>query len=222
MFLFIVRHGECFGNLDAELGPDTALTPLGEAQADFVGERLAELGITHVVSSPLLRALGTAQRIADKADLATFGVWMDLREGNHGDYWCEPRAKLMTTAPKAILPKELAEAGWLHSTPNNQAFITRCERVVAAIKGNFTHDDRVAVVTHGIVGSHLLHLFLGIPLQRQQWFALSNGSISALRLVADPFAERPNYELLPPVNVEVYCVNGQSHLVEPETSEPVP
>lgn len=213
MFLFIVRHGECLGNIDADLGPDTPLTPLGEAQADCVGERLAELGVTHIVSSPLLRALGTAQRIADKADLATFAVWMDLREGNHGDYWCEPREKLAAAAPKAILPAELAETGWLHKTPNNQEFIARCERVVADLKQRFTHDDRVAVVTHGIVGSHLIHCFLGIPLQQQQWFALSNGSISALRLVADPFAERPNYELLPPVAVEVYGVNEQRHLV---------
>ena len=60
----------------------------------------------------------------------------------------------------------------------------------------------------------LFRLFLGIPLQRQQWFALSNGSISALRLVADPVAERPNYELLPPVEVEVYCVNERRHLVK--------
>ncbi|MEZ4677847.1 MAG: histidine phosphatase family protein [Caldilineaceae bacterium] len=71
MFIFIVRHGECYGNIDANLGPDTALTPLGEAQVDRVGERLAELNVTHVVSSPLLRALGTAQRIADKLGLAT-------------------------------------------------------------------------------------------------------------------------------------------------------
>ena len=212
MFLFIVRHGECYGNLNADLGPDTALTPLGEVQAARVGERMAELNVTHVISSPLLRALGTAQPIADQANLATFEAWMDLREGNHGEYWCEPRTKLVAAAPKAILPDELAEEGWLHKTSNNQAFIARCERVVAKIKQTFTHADRVAIVSHGIVGSHLLHLFLGMPLQQQQWFELENGSISALRLVADPVAERPNFELLPPVDVEVYCVNERRHL----------
>jgi len=36
------------------------------------------------------------------------------------------------------------------------------------------------------------------PLQQQQCFALDNGSIRALRLVADPVAERPHWELLPP------------------------
>ncbi len=218
MVLFIVRHGECLGNIDVELGPDTPLTTRGEAQADCVGERLAELRISHVISSPLLRALGTAQRIADKADLVTFAVWMDLREGNHGEYWCEPRKKLNATAPKAVLPDELTEAGWLHKTPNNQEFIARCERVVVDLKQRFTHDDRIAVVTHGIVGSHLIHFFLGIPLQQQQWFELSNGSISALRLVANSIAERPNWDLLPPVTVEVYCVNERSHLVEEDLS----
>ncbi len=44
----------------------------------------------------------------------------------HGEYWCEPRHELAAAAPKAILPDELEENGWLHQTPNNQAFIGRC------------------------------------------------------------------------------------------------
>lgn len=216
MLLWIVRHGECLGNVDTQRypGPDTELTELGRRQAECVGQRLASLRITHLVSSPLLRALETAQIIADQAHLERFDVWMDLREGNHGDYWCEPRQRLAAAAPKANLPAELGDTGWLHQTLDNQAFTARCERVLAQVHQSFDHVDRVALVTHGIVGSNLLHALLAIPWSRPAWFELANGSLSQVRLVPDPAAERPGWELLPPVDVEVESINDRRHLSE--------
>ncbi|HMN31480.1 MAG TPA: histidine phosphatase family protein, partial [Caldilineaceae bacterium] len=141
MHVFIVRHGECLGNVDATLhpGPDTTLTPLGRTQARCAAKRLAGLGITHVVSSPLLRALSTAQTIAEEATITQITVCMDLREGNHGEYWCEPRSRLAAAAPTAILPAELGESGWLHKTADNGEFTLRCEHVIRWVKATFTH-----------------------------------------------------------------------------------
>ncbi|HMN31479.1 MAG TPA: hypothetical protein PKE45_25240, partial [Caldilineaceae bacterium] len=68
------------------------------------------------------------------------------------------------------------------------------------------------LVTHGLVGSNLLHVLLGITWQRPTWFELANGSITQVRLVRDPAAERPGWELLPPVVVEVQVVNDTRHL----------
>lgn len=177
-----------------------------------MGKRLAALQVTHVVSSPLLRALATAQIIADQANLLDFAVWMDLREGNHGEYWCEPRHRLAAAAPKALLPDELGETGWLHQTLDNQAFTTRCAGVIAQVRQTFNHADRVALVTHGIVASNLLHVLLGIDWQRPAWFDLANGSLTEVRLVPDPVAERPGWALLPPVAVEVAYLNDIRHL----------
>lgn len=217
MHVFLVRHGECFGNVDPDTtDPDSDLTPLGETQARRVGMRLADLKVTHLVSSPLLRAVATAEIITAHANIAAFDVWMDLREGNHGAYRCRPRAHLAARGPKAILPNELEADGWLHETKNNPEFVGRCKRVVTRIKETFTHNDRVAVVTHGLVGNNLLHLFLGISLQQPIWFELANGSITGVRFVVDPAGERPNWELLPPVDVEVAYVNDIRHLHEPE------
>lgn len=218
MHVFLVRHGESFGNIDPDMtDPDTDLTPLGEAQARRVGMRLAELKVTHLVSSPLLRALATSEIIATHTNIATFDVWMDLREGNHGAYWCRPRAQLIARGPKAILPAEIEADGWLHKTTNNSEFVGRCERVVTCIKETFSHDDRVAVVTHGLVGNNMLHMFLGISLQQPMWFELSHASITGVRFVVDPLRERPNWELLPPVDVEVAYVNDMRHLFDQET-----
>ncbi len=124
MHVFLIRHGECIGNIDpAVTDPDTDLTPLGETQARRVGIRLAELTVTHIISSPLLRAVATAEIIAAHTSITAFDVWMDLREGNHGAYWCRPRTHLVARGPKAILPTEVEADGWLHETKNNAEFI---------------------------------------------------------------------------------------------------
>ena len=58
MLLYVIRHG------DPTYSPD-ALTPLGQRQAEAVGRRLAEHGLDRIYSSPLNRALQTAQPVAE-------------------------------------------------------------------------------------------------------------------------------------------------------------
>jgi len=53
MLLYIIRHGEP--------GPDGALTPRGQLQAEAVAKRLAKSGIDRIFTSPILRARQTAE-----------------------------------------------------------------------------------------------------------------------------------------------------------------
>lgn len=61
MLLYIVRHGEP--------GPDGALTEKGQKQAEAVGRRLCKSKIDKVFSSPLLRAVQTAEPLCEMTGL---------------------------------------------------------------------------------------------------------------------------------------------------------
>jgi len=68
--IYLIRHGQSEFNAAAHHGPDplifdAPLTELGEAQADQTRDEVANLGIKHVISSPLTRAVQTALRIFD-------------------------------------------------------------------------------------------------------------------------------------------------------------
>ena len=67
MNLYLVRHGEA-GNVGGTITRDAErpLTPRGEEDARLIGSALALLdgGISQILSSPLLRAMKTAQIIA--------------------------------------------------------------------------------------------------------------------------------------------------------------
>ncbi len=69
--LFLVRHGQSAGNAAGRFGghSPTPLSELGRQQAEITAKALAKEKIQAIYSSDLLRALQTAQPLADILDL---------------------------------------------------------------------------------------------------------------------------------------------------------
>jgi broad specificity phosphatase PhoE len=129
MRLILIRHGESVGNFENRLQghTDYDLTPKGEAQARQTAERLHELGIKTVYTSPLRRAAATALAIGERLGSIPIelpGAWYDRRAR---------RRDLPGTAP-ALLCQSLGQtaAGPAVSIParGRNAFP---ERVSAAV-----------------------------------------------------------------------------------------
>lgn len=216
MLLTVVRHGECLGQTEPQFwsDPDTVLSARGIAQAQAAALQLAREHVTHVLSSPLLRALATADMIAEYSKLTQIEVWTELREGFSGTYQGINRTQLQTTFPRAALPDMITERGWNHGDVNYEALWQRCEAVINRVRESYTHQDHLVVVTHGGCANYLLHILLGIARHAPQWFELANGSITRIRLIADPQAERPDWPLYPPVRIEIKAINDCAHLVD--------
>ena len=96
MDLIFVRHGECNTS-----SADDTLTPKGEWQALQVGLRLVNVPIAALLSSPLLRALGTASIIAQQRGDCPIEVWTELREGFGGSHRCCGGRELLQRFPLA-------------------------------------------------------------------------------------------------------------------------
>ena len=62
MLLYIIRHGE-------PAYPADDLTPRGHQQAQLLAQRLAHCGVSAIYSSPMVRALATAQYTAHRLAL---------------------------------------------------------------------------------------------------------------------------------------------------------
>lgn len=211
MELFIVRHGQCRAQCDPhDANPDSSLTPLGEAQARAVGERLATAGVTHIVSSPLVRALATASIIGSDCD-RPIDIWIDAREIWQDAYRGAGRKELMERFPTTIFPLDVTDDGWEHSGETEDSLCARCERVAQRLVEQFDDADRVAFVTHGGFANHLLHALLHIPDHQRMWFHMENGAISVLRFI--PEQERQSWPLYPAYAIEVCALNDTSHLL---------
>jgi broad specificity phosphatase PhoE len=213
MWLTLVRHGECLAQADQAhwADPDSPLSPRGVEQSKAVAAYVAGASVTRLLSSPLLRALETADLIGRAAGLAAFEVWPELREGFSGSYAGLARETLQARFPRAALDPRIATEGWRHGDASYEALWLRCADAVARL-GQFSHEDHVVLVSHGGCLNYLLHILLGIDRRAPRWFELDNGSLTRVRLVPDPPAERPNWPLYPPVPVELIQLNAVAHL----------
>ena len=150
MTLLLVRHGESEGNVEGLIQGqlDKPLTDLGHVQAKAVAERLnSDGGADRIVSSPLARALQTAEAIGSALDLPVttddrlmeydFGelsglTAREVAERYPGWSWLVDRGD----TPREVLP---GEEGWASFD----------SRIAEALADLMALDGRTVVVTHG-------------------------------------------------------------------------
>lgn len=175
MAIFLIRHGETLGNAARVVQrPDNPLSPRGLDQAERLARRLADAGITRIVSSDLARAAMTAEPL-QHATGAPLELEPLLQERSFGD--------LRGTAYADIEFDIFAEA---YAPPNGESweiFHARATlawaRVLALADATAGH---LAVVTHGLVCRSLASRHLVLPSDQgvpERW---ENTSVT----IADP------------------------------------
>ena len=85
MNLILVRHAECQGNIENRLSgiTDFELTKNGKEQIQHLGLELKNERIDIIYSSPLKRAIETAQAIAKYCNIKNINIDNNLKEINY-------------------------------------------------------------------------------------------------------------------------------------------
>lgn len=144
--LYFIRHGLSQLNVEGKVAgiTDTPLTETGKQQASTAGKNAKDLGIEHIISSPLSRAFDTAKIIAkeiyypvDKIEVNPLFIERSFGEMEAKPYspdmnydgvlGAEELSSLLTRAEQAIK--------YLHTLPYN----------------------KILVVSHGSTGRALRH-----------------------------------------------------------------
>ena len=196
--IFLIRHGEtdCNAARIVQL-PDVPLSARGLAQADQLARRLAGLGIGAILSSDLRRAVMTAERIQQYAEVPlTFDA--GLQERNFGAVRGQPYATLDVD----LFAPDYAPPGGERWEEFHLRIDSVWPRVVAAAAAT---DGHLAVVTHGLVCHSLAVRQLDVgPAAPTHWHNASLTIVDA----SPPWAVR--------------TLNCTAHLDEPGALEPAP
>lgn len=182
--ILLVRHGETASNTTRVVQtPDTPLSPRGLLQAERLAARLASLSVSRILSSDLLRALQTAQRVqaASGGELALEPL---LQERNFGDVRGTPYSELGVDLFAADFEPPGGES-WEAFHERVDAAWARVREVAAATPGN------LAVVTHGLVCYSLALRHLELPGGAQVDLRMPNTGLCLI-------------ESLPPFRVSVW------------------
>ena len=147
--LVLIRHGEAQGNREMRyLGStDVPLTARGWTQAEQVAGALARFHVEAIYSSPLARAMVTAQAIAQVAGHPVV-VEAGLRETAYGDWEGLTRAEVASSTPDSLrqweVDPEVAPPGAGESLRATQLRVVKC---VGAL--SLRHPDAtLALVSH--------------------------------------------------------------------------
>ena len=165
MTIFLVRHGETewnrIGRYQGWL--DSPLTPLGIAQAEAIGRRLAtlpEAAAAAIVASPLDRAQRTAAivarclgrpeppRLDARLREVTLGAWDGLDRG-------EARARVRHLGAGA------GRHEWYFCGPDGESYEAFAGRIAAWLGEQ--DEAPVIAVCHGVVSRVLRGLYAGLP-----------------------------------------------------------
>lgn len=153
MPIYLIRHGETDANAERVFQrPDNPLNATGIAQAEQLGERLADEPIALILSSDYARAAHTARTIARFCG-APVQLDGDLQERNFGD--------LRGRAYSDVGPEIFAPD---YEPPNGETwtqFVARVGRAWARVHSLAQgRGGALAVVTHGLVCRALIQNFI--------------------------------------------------------------
>ena len=192
--LIVVRHGQTVHNVAgiAQGWNDSPLSDAGREQVRRLAGRVAGLGATAIYSSPLGRALATAEAIASETGLEIVQV-DELREMNYGgweglsflDVRREQREvyERWITDEDACCPEGESHAG----------VRARLERVFASV-----NSERPVIVTHGTAIRIALTALLRLPVMASRHFAQDNAALNV-------FLRRPHGWVLKTWNDTAHC-----------------
>jgi broad specificity phosphatase PhoE len=172
--LVLIRHGETLHNVAgiAQGWNDSALSDRGNEQVQKLAERLAALKPAALYSSPLGRALSTAEAIAKTTGLE-IQTLDDLREMSYGNW------EGMSFLDVRGVYKPIYEQ-WIEDPecpcPNGESHSDvrrRMERAFAAIDS-----ERAIVVTHGTAIRIGATALLNLPVMASRHFAQDNAALN--------------------------------------------
>jgi probable phosphoglycerate mutase len=187
----VVRHGETDWNTKGVLQGwlNVPLNERGREQARAMAEKFADADCTRVHSSPLRRALETAEIIATRLNLAPPTCDDGLRERNFGVIQGIPKAELAEQDPllcQQVLTRNPAAV--FEQGESMDEFATRIVDAVMRIAVQ-RPGERVLVITHGWVMDVLTRYASDLPRNTILHMKRKNGE--CLWLEATPHSIRP-------------------------------
>jgi probable phosphomutase (TIGR03848 family) len=182
--VLLVRHGQtdAIDRYIAGTADGTSLNRTGRLQAEALAERLRDLPLAAVASSPLTRTRETAEPIArshglDIEFVPAFG------EFEFGD-WTGRSFQELDADPQWHRFNGVRS---LTRAPQGELMLDVQRRAVSALleMADARPDARVVVVSHGDVIRAALMYFLGMPLDHVHRLEISAASISIVTLDAN-------------------------------------
>ena len=202
--LLLLRHGENDFVKSSKMAgriPGIHLNEKGRKQAEVLGEALKDFPITAIYSSPLERAMETAEPIARARKLQIFQE-PDLMDTNIGKWEGRSWKVLRLTKAWKIVQNAPSRFRFPEGESFAEAQLRYSNTLERIVKKHNKPKDIVAVVFHADPIKLAVSHFLGLPLDHFQRLSCNTGSLTMLQ-VSEAGAnlvtlnQRPPFDFIP-------------------------
>jgi len=201
--LLLIRHGENeyvkTGKMAGRL-PGVHLNERGRQQAADLAKALADVQLKAIYSSPLERAVETAEPIADGRKIK-IQLRSELMDNDIGTW----QGRSLKALSRLKMWKTVQQAPSRFTFPEGESFLQSQTRIASCLDGiaaSHKPKDIVAVVFHADPIKLAVAHYLGMPLDHFQRLGCDTGSVTVL-YVSDVGAhliklnQRPPFDFLP-------------------------
>ena len=200
--VLLVRHGRTTSNAAGTLAgwtPGVLLDEKGRDQATALGQRLAEVPLQLVVSSPLERCRETTERVLlPRTELPEVVFDDGIGEAHYGDWTGKPLSELATDPMWPVV--QAHPTGAVFPGADGEAMAAMAARAVATVRKHAlaageAHGEHATVmfVSHGDIIKAILADAMGLHLDLFQRIQVDPASLSVIRYTQlRPFVERVN------------------------------
>ncbi len=169
MRILLARHGETPWNAEGRYQgqEDIALSPVGEAQAAALGQRLHEVRIDRAVASPLSRARRTAELALGRERASMLAFDDGLKEIAHGTWEGLLASEIRARDPERLQAwRDAPHEVLMPQGESLQHVFDRAWPALVRAADGLGEGDTLLVVAHDAVNRVLLCRVLGIPFAR--------------------------------------------------------
>lgn len=175
--LYIIRHGQTFGNLGQKMEgfteldmKDVPLTPKGQRMAELLGERFRNYPFDAVYASGMRRAMMTASEITKRqpengAHEIRILPLLSENGGKEEEYPGLTYAQEKEFFPNAVLADGYTENDRMISFTsdwNDAQQLERAKKAITHIKEHHGNGEKVALVAHAAFNTFLCHHIMGL------------------------------------------------------------
>ena len=183
MRILLARHGETPWNAEGRYQGqiDIPLSPVGESQANALGERLRGLAIDRAVASPLSRARRTAELALGAERAPMLALDPDLQEIAHGEWEGLLAAEIGEKDPARLRAwREEPDTVLMPGGESLRQVLDRSWRGLSRAAEGLGGDDTLLLVAHDAVNRVLLCRILGLPIGKLWTFRQAPTTLNLL------------------------------------------
>jgi alpha-ribazole phosphatase len=182
--LYLIRHGATASNEQVPpilqgSGVDSELSELGRRQAEATGKLLANVRLDALFSSPMARAVATAEAIATPHGLSV-STFEDLHEIDVGQWEGLDWGTISEQTPDEY--RRFMEDSGTHGNLGGESYQDVLDRVLPRVEQLIAENEgqHIAVVAHKAVNRSLLAHLLGLEMRQAKDLPQDNCCVNVI------------------------------------------